>query len=133
MTQRHHIFGVAPTPPTPATPATTLRRAEAVARYAVTVAAAVDDDATAETSVEADGAERYRDAAVEYLCGTRHGDHVVYRDDGTRMYYVVDIYECESLGRRLASGERDAYSLWCADTTAEEYDTEAAALAALDE
>ena len=49
-----------------------------------------------------------------------HGDDgdpvgVTYRDAGTRCYYAADIIDCCALLRLLAAGERDAYSLWCAD------------------
>lgn len=49
---------------------------------------------------------------------------VTYHDSATQRYYNADLDDCRSLLLRVASGEQDAYSFWCADTMAIEYKTQ---------
>lgn len=59
--------------------------------------------------------------ALDRLDALAMGDgRYMYRDDNTRQWYAVEVSELEDLGRRLEAGEPDAYSLWCAETSAEE-------------
>lgn len=44
---------------------------------------------------------------------------VVYYADEVGRYYAVDRYALLGLAERLARGEADAYSLWCADEGAD--------------
>ena len=45
---------------------------------------------------------------------------VVYFDSGSRRYYRVDYADVVRLGEMLRAGTRDAYSLWCAETTSDD-------------
>lgn len=66
--------------------------------------------------------------ALDRLDALAMGDgRYMYRDDNTRQWYAVEVSELEDLGRRLKAGEPDAYSLWCAETSAEELGPERSA------
>jgi hypothetical protein len=43
-----------------------------------------------------------------------------YRDDATRSDWAVTAEQMADLGARIVRGDDDSYSLWCADTSAEE-------------
>ena len=45
---------------------------------------------------------------------------VVYFDSGSRRYYRVDYADVVRYGEMLRAGTRDAYSLWCAETTSDD-------------
>ena len=51
---------------------------------------------------------------------------IVYFEQGTMTWYRVSSEEVEALGVRSLSGERDAYSRWCAETTTDEVDADEA-------
>ncbi len=44
---------------------------------------------------------------------------IVYYEPGMRTWYRVFAQEVEDLGQRVARGQRDAYSRWCAEITSE--------------
>ena len=50
---------------------------------------------------------------------------VTYRDSGTGRHYAADVADCRALLERFAAGEQDAYSHWCAATTAVECESSA--------
>ena len=54
---------------------------------------------------------------------------LVYLAAETGRYYRVTTDEVLDLGRRSLAGESDVYSLWCSETTADEHETLADALA----
>jgi hypothetical protein len=64
--------------------------------------------------------------AINHLDATEHalGDHghfFSYQESpGSSIVFLVDDEDMRILGESLAAGERDAYSHWCADTTATE-------------
>lgn len=58
-------------------------------------------------------------SAVELVEEIRDCEYAYYADE-TGKWYLVTAEEVEDLGERLLSGERDAYSLWCADTDSRE-------------
>lgn len=49
-----------------------------------------------------------------YVDDAGHIAGFVYYASETRRYYAVDLSQIEGLAARLAAGEPDAYSLWCA-------------------
>ena len=57
--------------------------------------------------------------AIDHLNAKQTADGYVYRDGTTCEYYLITEADLLSLGERLERGERDAYSLWCADTDVE--------------
>ena len=59
--------------------------------------------------------------AVAYLHATPLAGETLYaycEEQQPGMVFVNTAEELADLGERLARGEKDAYSLWCADTTA---------------
>lgn len=64
-----------------------------------------------------------RRAALE-IGAVNLGDGWAHRDDGTRRWYRVSEAQLEDLGVMLAAGTPDAYSRWCADSTAVEMPAE---------
>jgi hypothetical protein len=57
--------------------------------------------------------------AVERLSARTYGDRYAHLDDGTPgVVHLVDSYDMVDLGRRIAEGDPEAYSLWCSDTDA---------------
>jgi hypothetical protein len=57
--------------------------------------------------------------ALQYLDGYRVAPAryaYVATDEGRQVEYTLDADDWRDLGRRLRTGERDAYSLWCAAT-----------------
>lgn len=64
----------------------------------------------------------YINHAAEYLNATRYAGETLFgyvAAETPGVVYLVDEDEMLDLGRRLAAGERDAYSLWCAETSPE--------------
>ncbi len=58
--------------------------------------------------------------ALKHLNGYRvaRGRYAyVAADEGQSIEYTLDADDWRDLGRRLRTGEQDAYSLWCAATT----------------
>jgi hypothetical protein len=63
--------------------------------------------------------------AIECISASEDSDgSYVYYDNGMRRYYRVDAGDIVVLGEMLAAGTVDAYSHWCAQTTAEEMPAE---------
>lgn len=58
-------------------------------------------------------------AAIAYIAAEAE-DAGTYRyyDDATQGWWRVTADQLADLGQRLVDGERDAYSAWCADTSA---------------
>ena len=56
--------------------------------------------------------------AIDTIRAERRGDAYTYYDDAARATYVATRDELVRLGEMLASGMDDAYSHWCAETTA---------------
>lgn len=50
----------------------------------------------------------------------RYGDGWAYYEQGARGWYAVSEADVADLDERIAAGEPDAYSRWCADTMAED-------------
>ncbi len=68
------------------------------------------------------GAQQEQDVkrAAEYLTATPDGDEWAYYAHETGRRYRVSEEDMADLGRRLREGQPDAYSLWCAETSATE-------------
>lgn len=47
-----------------------------------------------------------------------------YYDDATQSYWASRTGALQALGRMIARGERDAYSMWCSDYSASEMPAE---------
>lgn len=59
------------------------------------------------------------DARLVYL-GEENDKCVAIYDDATRRYHAVDISDAQALVESLKACDDDAYSIWCASTTAVE-------------
>ena len=58
--------------------------------------------------------------AIAKLSAVDHDGDYAYYEEGTHQWYQVTEGDMIDLGERLVRGDRDAYSLWCAETAAEE-------------
>jgi hypothetical protein len=58
--------------------------------------------------------------AIVHLRARRVARGYQYRDDATGREWVSSAHDLIALGRMLARGEADAYSLWACDTVARE-------------
>ena len=75
--------------------------------------------------------EMAADGLTDFQRGKIHLDaepydygRLVYRDDATQSQWLVSTDEIELLGCMLREGRLDAYSHWCAETSAEELEAE---------
>jgi hypothetical protein len=59
--------------------------------------------------------------AINYLDADQHERGWVYRDDATRKMYIATERELIQLGRMIEARTPDAFSVWCSETTGEEF------------
>lgn len=57
--------------------------------------------------------------AIDRINADRHEGGYIYRAEETDLDYTVDADDLAELGRMIAEGEDDAYSLWCSSYGAE--------------